>query len=205
MTRPAPWAAALLVALLGCSVLDSVQSRQPTPGASEGAWGAVRRDATRRHKLYDGLIHRATATATHLGLAERQARTRRLAEWQGWTQAELDRALAADAEAAAASETFLVAFYTAETSENDLDAPRSIWRVAVRLGDQQLLPARIRVVGADATVRTLYPYVGTFDTVYEVQFPTAPDGPLAGRPFVLDLASARGRITLDYGAPLGVE
>jgi hypothetical protein len=197
-----PLAAAALACALGCSALHP---RQPAPSPLEGEWGTARREATRRFALYDGLIHRATATATHLGLQEREAEVRRLAEWQGWTEDELARRLAQEQAEAAKGEDFLVAFYAANSFDNDLDAPRSVWRVALLADGGQLLPSSVKSVPADSTVKTLFPYVGVFDTVYRIRFPAAPKGPVAGRPFVLQIAGALGKIDLDFGQPDGVE
>jgi len=87
--------AALVLALVagaGCTM----RSRTPSPGTMEGDWAVKRDAATRRDLLYDGFDHRATATATHLSLAVREARARRLAEWKGWTAEELAGRLAAE-------------------------------------------------------------------------------------------------------------
>jgi hypothetical protein len=192
---------ALVVALAGCVARSSA----PVPGVSEGEWAAVRRDATRRAKLYDGLIHRATATATHLGAPEREARARRLGAWLGWTPEELDRRLAQERAEAETGEEFLVAFYTSDSKANDLDAPASIWRIAVEADEGDLVASRVQALDADATVRGLFPYVSLYDTVYRVVFPRAPDGPLEGRTFVLEFSSALGRLDLYFGAPLGTE
>lgn len=188
-------AAALALALAGCPF----HPRQPVPGPREGEWSDLRAAATRRVTLYDGLEHRATATATHLGLPEREARVRRLAAWYGWTAAELDARLATERAEAAAGEEFLLALYTANGKQNDLDAPRSIWRVAVRTDEGELLASKIEVLDVDATLTGLFPYVGTFDVVYRVRFPSA-SPPLEGRPYVLAISSALGKMDLDFGA-----
>ncbi len=198
MTRRALAAAALAAALAGCG-LNALVARAPTPGAREGEWATVRDVATRRGSVYDGVEHRATATATHLGLAEREARARRLGEWLGWTPEELDRRLAAERAEAAQGEEFLLALYTADPKANDLDAPRSIWRVALETDEGEVVASRVEVLTSDATITALFPYVGGFDTVYRVRFPPAADGSLAGRMFALELSSPLGRIDLGYG------
>ena len=200
MTSRALAAAALIAALSGC-VLGPLLKREPTPGLREGAWAEARGTATRRGSIYDGLEHRASATATFLGPAEREARARRLGQWFGWTPEELERRLAQERTEAAQGEEFLLAFYTADTKVNDLDAPRSVWRLAVEADEGELLPSRIEALEADATIMGLFPYVGVFDTVYRVRFPPSPKGPLAGRMFTLELASALGKIDLAYGGP----
>lgn len=190
-------AAAALFVLAGCPF----HPRAPEPRPWEGEWAKVRDAVTRRAILYDGLKHRATATATYLSLAVREARARRLAKWLGWTPKELEDRLAKERAEAAAGEEFLLAFYTAVPLENDLDAPRSIWRVALKVGTEDLLATRATSQESDATTVGLFPYVGPFDVVYRVILPHSPSGPLEGRPFVLELASARGKLEIDFGAP----
>jgi hypothetical protein len=190
----------LTLALAGCPF----HSRRPVPGTHQGEWAEARNQATRRSELYDGLVHQATATATHLGLPEREARARRLGEWLGWTPEELEKRLAAERAEADQYEDFLVALYTADRKANDLDAPRSIWRVAVEAEEGVILASRSEALEANATIVELFPFVGTFDTVYLVRFPRAPGGPLSGRQFSLAIASALGKIELDYGKPGGL-
>lgn len=194
--------AAALGATLGCAALHP---RQPAPTPLAGEWGIARREATRRLALYDGLVHRATATVTHLALRVREAEVRRLAEWQGWTAEELAARLAREEAEAKAGEEFLVAFYAANPVDNDLDAAKSVWRLAVLVDGGQLRPVSVKAEDVDATLKTLFPYVGPFDTVYRVRFPPSPAGPLQGRSYVLQIASALGKIDLDFGTPDGVE
>jgi hypothetical protein len=188
-------ALAAAVALCGCSHLP----RSPTPSTFEGDWATKRDAESRRAYLYDGLDHRATATATHLSLAVREARARRLAEWLGWTPAELDARLAKERAEAAASEEFVVAIFTADPRRNDLDAPRSDWRVALKVEGADLLPRRVTSIDRTSEVLGLYPYVGPFDIVYRVIVPMPQGGPIAGLPFTLEISSALGKLTMDFG------
>lgn len=185
---------------LGCAALHA---RQPVPGTAEGEWASVRLAATRRATLYDGLVHRATATATHLGLVEREARARRLGAWLDWTPEELERRLADERAAAAGEEQFVVAFYAADSRVNDLDAVSSVWRTALHVDGAEVLPTKVETIDADANVKGLFPYVGLFDVVYLIHFPHAP-GAVAGHPFLLRFASALGKLDLDYGVVDGV-
>lgn len=189
--------AALVLALVagaGCTM----RSRTPSPGTMEGDWAVKRDAATRRDLLYDGFDHRATATATHLSLAVREARARRLAEWKGWTAEELAGRLAAEQAEAAAGEEFLLVFYTPNSDDNDLDAPKSIWHVAVKSEDGELVSSRATAVDDDAELRKLFPWAGAFDTVYRVSFPRPAGGPLGDEGYVLEIASALGVLELDY-------
>jgi hypothetical protein len=192
-------AVAAAAALAGCSLLP----RAPAPTTMQGEWAALRDQATRRAFLYDGLKHRATATATHLSLVVREARARRLAIWFGWTQAELDERLALERTEAAEGEEFFLSFYTAEPRDNDLDAPRSVWRTAVKVDGGDLVARRLTSIDRDATTVGLYPYIGPFDVAYRVLLPSSSSGPIAGREFTLEIASARGKVSIDFGAPNG--
>jgi hypothetical protein len=190
-------AAAALSALAGCSF----HPRSPVPQTREGEWALVRDAATRRTVLYDRFQHRATATATHLSLVVREARAHRLAEWLGWTPQELEARLAAERAEAEAGEEFLLCFYTADLRSNDLDAPQSVWRVALKTADADLLATRVTSIDSDATTVGLFPFIGPFDVAYRVFLPKAPAA-LDGKPFVLQIASTLGKVDLDYGAPL---
>ena len=192
-------ALAAVAALASCAFLP----RAPVPTTMEGEWAKKRDAETRRAFLYDGLKHRATATATHLSLEVREARARRLAEWFGWTPAELDERLARERKDAAEREEFLVSFYTAEPHYNDLDSTRTVWRVAMKFEGTDLLPSRVTSLERDAATLGLYPYIGPFDTVYQVIVPLPAAGPVAGRPFGLEIAGAIGRLSIDFSTPNG--
>ncbi|WP_242336246.1 MULTISPECIES: hypothetical protein [Anaeromyxobacter] len=196
--------AAVVRALLGLALLAAgctIRSRTPYPRTDQGEWAEKRDQATRRDLLYDGLDHRATATATHLSLPVREARARRLAEWKGWTAEELEQRLARERAEAAAGEEFLLVFYTPSSRANDLDAPRSIWHVAVKSEAGELVSVGAHIADADDELHGLFPWVGPFDTVYRVQFPVPKEGPLADEGYVLEIASALGVLELDYTSP----
>jgi hypothetical protein len=192
-------ALAAVAGLAGCAFLP----RAPTPTPLEGEWARQRDGATRRAFVYDGLRHRATCTATHLSLAVREARARRLGEWLGWTPVELEQRLAQERKEAAEGEEFEVALYTAEPRFNNLDAPRTDWRVALKVDGADLLARKITAVDRDAATLGLFPFIGPFDVVYRVVVPLAQGGPVDGREYTLQLASALGKLDLDFGAREG--
>jgi hypothetical protein len=192
-------AAAALLLLAGCGVVEKTRARPDDAG-----WKQRRDQSTRQMTSYDGFLHRATATATYLSPEVREARARQLATWLSWSPEELERQLAAERAEAERYDDFVVSFFAADFISNDLDAPRSIWRMAVELPGVVVLPVLVRSVDRDATITTLYPWVGKFDTVYVLRFPRAPGPPLTERPFVLMIASAMGRLPLDFGAPPGL-
>lgn len=190
-------AAVALAALVasGCSLL----SPTPDPGPNQGPWAEARDAATRTQKVYDVLDDVAFATATWQSPAVRAARVERLAEWKGLAPAEREAMLASERAAAESGEEFLLAFFTAVRSANDLSRPGSTWDVSLRVeGGAPVAPAKVEWVRADATLRMLYPYVTDFDTLYRIRFPRVPGAPLATRPFQVRIASALGKIELSW-------
>jgi hypothetical protein len=193
------------LALAGCGAVQGMQSRlpprSPQPSPEVGDLAEVRDAATRQDQLYDGFVHRATAVATWLSPAVREATARLQAGWQGWSEAELAARLEAgraEASGAAGAEVFVVSLYTAERRDNDLDAKKSVWRIELDDGTTKALASRVTVEDVDATLLQLFPYVGPFDIVYRVVIPWT-GAPLPGRPFTLRISGAVGRLTLDFG------
>jgi hypothetical protein len=190
------------LALLAASC-GFVMPRQPVPDTNEGAWAGARHRFTRGSRVYDRFDDKAFATATYQALPVRLARAERVATWKKMTEEERNALLAAEQAEDEKWEDFLVAFFVgADFAANDLDAPKSVWRVALVVpGAGELLPARIEQVKKDATLTTLYPYVGHFDVAYRVRFAKwKGEKPLAELPFVLRIAGALGKVDLDWGA-----
>jgi hypothetical protein len=198
--------ALLALALAGCGAVQGFKSRlpprEPQPGPDDGAYADLRDGATRSAKLYDGFVHRADVTVTWLSAEVREAGTRRLGAWQGWSPAELEAALAAQQAEAAKGEQFLISLYTADRKHNDLADPGSIWRIHVDDGTTLAAATSVELMPRDANVRQLFPYVGVFDVVYKARVPWTGE-PLAGRRFSLKLMSALGPLVLDFAPGAG--
>jgi len=192
----------LSLALAGCGAVQGVKSRlpprEPRSGPEDGAYTEVRGAASRRARLYDGLVHRADLSGSWLSPEVREAGVRLVATWQDWGPAELEAALAAGRAESAKGEEFMLSLYTADPKHNDLANPGSVWRILLDDGATQVTATSVEIVPADATTRQLFPYVGPFDTVYRVRVPWT-GAPLAGRPFTLKLLGALGPLVLDFG------
>ncbi len=192
---------AVLASLLALGCRAALQ-QQPAPGPNEGAWAEMRHRFTRTTRVYDRFDDKAFATATYQALPVRLARAERTAEWKKMTAPERDELLAAERAEAEKYEDFLLAFFVgSDFAANDLDAPRSVWRVALVVpGASEVLPLQITQQRKDATLTGLYPYIGHFDVVYRVRFPRwAGQKPLAELPFVLRIAGAVATVDLDWG------
>jgi len=122
------------------------------------------------------------ATVYRLPDVRRQElRARERAEWQG-------------------AHEFYVAAATHENRWNDLDRPKSIWRVVLLCDDRQEAEAlRIhRYPKIDVTLREFFPYTNTFSYAYKIEFPRKlPGGTEVCGP-------ATRRMVLRFAGPLGL-
>jgi hypothetical protein len=193
--RRAALAAVALTLGAGCTHL----APNPWPTTEEGAWARSRDRYTRRGEIYDRLATHAFVSAIYQAPEVREARVRRLGTWLAMNGDEVGRLVAAERAEGDQYDDFIVSLFTVERSANDLDARATMWRVALVVeGEGEVLPASIDPVQLDRTLRQLYPTVGDFDLVYRVRFPRVKT-PLVGRKFMLLLASAEGRVQLDWG------
>ena len=194
MTRTV--AAALFASALACLYRPA-----PQPTTFEGEWARVRGQYARSAKLYDGFTTRAFAQVIYAAPEVRRSRVDRLAAWRRMTPEEKGRLAATEGAEAERWEEFLVSLFTADRGDNDLSARESVWRVALVVpGEGESLPANVEELRPDATLRVLYPEIGDFDTLYRVRFARW-RSPLSDRPFSLEVASARGRLTFRWPGP----
>jgi hypothetical protein len=192
--RASLFAAALAALLAGC-----VSFPNPLPRADEGDWGRERARWTRHGELYDRLDTRAFANATFLSGEARLARAERIAAWRAMTPAERAAQIATDRADGEAYDEFFLTFFTPEKNENDLALKHSVWRVALVLPDGEVLPDQVEELPVDPTLRTLYPFIGDFDTLYRMRFVRFPGRPpLSSQAFTLRIAGPSGRLDLAW-------
>ena len=116
--------------------------------------------------------------ATYQSLEFREARVRREAAFLELPEASVQTRLAEERQAFDTSVEFTLGLHVNNYHFDDLDRRDSHWRIALVTGDGEVLPSLVERVGrADVNVRTFYPYMSDFWTVYRVRFPKAfPNG-----------------------------
>jgi hypothetical protein len=183
-----------LAALASCSVLHN-----PRAGPEADAWTAARARWTRVAKLYDRFETHAISTATYQAPEVRTRRAEQVAAWKAMTAAERADLLAAERAEGERWEEFLVALFTPDPRDNDLDVRQSIWRVALAVdGEPDLLPSEVRIIRPDGTLRDLYPHLHEYDVVYRIRFGRRPGPALPGRAFTLRIAGSEGRMEFAF-------
>jgi hypothetical protein len=196
MTRAGVMVVVLLLAA-GCG-LNTQLRRAPAQAPEAGDWGRLRDAASRRATLYDGLVHRANASATWFSPPVRESSLRLLAEWQAKSEAETELAVAKGRADDALGEEFVVALYTADRRANDLDSKKSIWHVELDDGQVRMPATEITGINSDANLRQLLPYLDPFDLIYRVRVVWT-GASLQGRPFKLRISGGVGALVLDFG------
>ncbi len=182
----------LVLALAGCGVLRAARA-----GPETEAWEAARQRFTRKAQLYDRLETYAIATAVWQAPEVRARRAAQVATWRVMTAEERKALEAAEAADQARWDEAMVFLFTTDPRGNDLDARKSIWRVALVGPAGERLPAEVRTVPVDAELRALYPAIHEYDVVYRMRFARGQgEGP---GPFTLRIAGAQGRMDFAFG------
>jgi len=133
---------------------------------------------TREGQGYSGLEHKITVKATLISPMLRRAFSVRFPEVYGYggqiTRTEM-RDVSPETESTL---NFFVAVYTADFRWNDFNKTTSIWHVTLDILDgfdgkstQSFDTTAIERVKIDENMRTIYPYMNTFETGYLFRFP----------------------------------
>ncbi len=205
--------AALLGALAsGCVTTPPTIGEEPPTlkdEQAEQAYQAILARYSDRAEIYQGFDTRLFAGTTLQTPAFREARVRRLAEFQRIPAPHVEALLAEEQAEAAQAHEFFLGVHVNDYRYDDFDRPNSIWRVSLLTPRGEVRPSAIRRVGrANLHMRATYPYLGVFWVGYQVRFPTTlPDGspviPPGTERVTLRLASTLGAADLEVGAPSG--
>jgi len=177
----------------------------PDPKA-EASYQAALDRATEHREIYAGLDTRYFIAATFQSPEFREARVRRQARFQSWTQERLDEQLARERADAAQVHEVVFGLSVVDRKLDDLDSKNSIWRLSLSSDQGEVPPLTLRRVGRSTQdTRAYYPYMGDFWTVYTARFPVAVDGrPLIApgtRTVVFRISSTQGQAEMQF--PVG--
>ena len=194
-------AAAAAATLCACSgKVPRVGDRPPVAAedAPERDYQQVLARYSDHRELYDRLDTRYFCAATFQSVPFREARVRRAAGFRRLPAAEVEQRLAEErAAASAAHEVFLAAHFT-DPRFDDLDRPKSQWRIALVTPRGEVAPSKVERLGRSTMdLRSLYPYFDEFWVGFKITFPKAfPDGteviPEGTQKVTLRMASALG-------------
>ncbi|HYV45606.1 MAG TPA: hypothetical protein VFA20_12135 [Myxococcaceae bacterium] len=204
-------AAVAVVSLSLCACAPAVAMNVPRVGArpppfpndaAEAEYRSLVARFSDHQELYDRFDTRFFCWATFQSPRFREARVRRAADFRRIPAAEVEKQLAEERTgAAAAHEVFLAAHFT-DPRFDDLDRPRSQWRLALVTPRGEVTPTKVERLGRSTMdQRSLYPYFDEFWVGFHVTFPRAfPDGteviPEGTDAVTLRLASALGNAEL---------
>lgn len=160
---------------------------------------------TRQGSVYDGLDQRLFAAVTWQAWPFRQQRVDAVARFLSLQPAERAAMIAQEQADARSYNDFFVGFYTNQTSWNDLQSRKSIWRIELQPeGGAAILPIQIeRIDRPDPNVAALYPYLTPFWVGYRVRFPAEDERgrslfPQGSPRMTVRFSSAVGRLELVF-------
>jgi hypothetical protein len=128
---------------------------------------------TRSIKLYDGIDVRLTLHATFRNRDYRTAYVDRYVEAYRLEEGSREAMYTREAEESELYNEFFVSVSAPDTSLNDLDSRRSVWKLYLEDGSGVVLsPVSIkRIATSSALTSALFPYMDTWSVGYIVRFP----------------------------------
>lgn len=167
--------AALLGLLSGCTTLPPTigdPAPQLTDRRKEQAYQEILERYSDRAEIYDGFDTRLFAGATLQAVAFREARVRRLAEFQFLPQPRVEELLEQERAEAARLNEFFLGVHVNDPRFDDFATSKSIWRLVMLTPLGEVEPVSVERVGrANLDMRAMYPYLGVFWVAYRVRFP----------------------------------
>lgn len=173
-----------IAALVGC-VTPIRPTLRPTSPLTASSYEPVLELWTRTSTIYSKLLeHKMTAKSTLITPMFRQAFGARFPEIYGYGSQVTRRELVELGGKAEESVNFFFTIYTPVDKWNDLHKPDSIWHVTIRRVATEDAPdapsigtdtdgsdaTSIERVKLDENLRTVYPYITSFDQAYIVRF-----------------------------------
>jgi len=197
----------LLVGALGCAGVPPTIG-EPGPevadARAEQSYHAALARVTEHREVYSGLDTRLYCAATYQSPEFREARTRRQAMFQTWTEARLDDALARERADAGQVHEVVFGVSLVDRRFDDFDSKNTIWRLSLATDQGEVPPLTVKRVGrANQDMRAYYPYLGDFWTMYTVRFPqtTAAGRPLVAsttRALLFRMSSTQGQVEMTF-------
>jgi hypothetical protein len=169
--------AALLGVLSGCTTSPPTigdSAPQLADRKAEQAYQDIFDRYSDRGEVYDGFDTRMFAGATFQTMSFREARVRRLAEFQFLPKLRVEELLAKERTEDAQFNEFFLGVHVNDSRFEDLSTRHSIWRVVMLTPSVEVEPVSIERIGrANLDLRSMYPYLGVFWVAYRVRFPKA--------------------------------
>lgn len=160
----------LATSLTACSHAPPMPGRFDSTGADVRAedYPHVYASWTRDNRMYDGLENKVFLAASFLTPELRTAIRTAYPDVVGHgsvvTRDELTNAQSAP-------NTFFLSVYTADRRWNDLDKPKTMWRLSIMTDNGMVDATEVIHVRMDANLREIFPVIGRYDECYLVRFP----------------------------------
>jgi hypothetical protein len=140
--------------------------------ASEEKYLALLDHYTGKAEIYSGFDTQLFAGVTYQTWEFREARVKRLALFRSMTPDEIASLLTRERAEYEKYNVFVLGTWTVDSRFDDFDKRDSVWRIALVLDGEEVLPVDVvRVSRVTQDVRAIYPYMGNFWVQYRARFP----------------------------------
>jgi hypothetical protein len=167
--------AALVGVLSGCTTSPPTIGDPPpqlTDRRAEQGYQDLLEKYSDRGEIYDGFDTRLFAGATFESMEFREARVKRLAEFQFLPKPRVEELLAKERAESEQFNEFFLGVHVNDSHFEDFSQRHSIWRIVMVTPKVEVEPVSIERIGrANLDMRAMYPYLGTFWVAYRVRFP----------------------------------
>lgn len=173
--------AALLGVLAGCTTTPPTigdPAPQLADRRAEQEYQEIFDQYSDRGEIYDGFDTRMFAAATFQTMRFREARVKRLAEFQFLPKPRVDELLAKERTEETQYNEFFLGVHVNDPRFEDFSYRNSIWRIVMLTPSAEVEPVSIERIGrSNLNLRSTYSYLGVFWVAYRVRFPKLlPDG-----------------------------
>jgi hypothetical protein len=166
---------------------------------AERDYQSVLEKFTSEQGIYDNLDTKLFFRATWQSPTFSAARVRREGLFKSWPAAELEKKQGEERTRLGDATEFFLAVHANDYRFDDFDRPRSMWRMVLVVGNEELAPVSVERIGrSNVEMRSYYSYMESFWVGYRVRFAKKSFNP--GDQFRLKLASALGQAELPYTA-----
>lgn len=147
-----------------------VASPGPIDASSIGEYVSLVERHTRHTNQYSGLYQTFQADVTILDADMQNASLRQRAHYQGWDQKlfQMEREKVVQEQIAYAK--FFLRFFAGDRDYDDLNKPKTIWKVYLEYGGSRFEGKITRIKDKLVELRNLYPNMDRFSSPYEITF-----------------------------------
>ena len=163
-------ASGVMVLMSGCAQTSVASTKNPIEAMPAAEYTRLITKFTRGTNQYAGLYQTFQADVTILNSEVQNAVVRQRANFKGWDEKQFQMEREKALQEASAYSKFFLRFYAPEHDYDDLDKPKTIWKLYLEYSGSRFEGKVKKVPEKAVETATLFPQMDRFSTPYEVTF-----------------------------------